>query len=358
MKNEKYKSEEFIENSLDKYKMNEICKNKMNFLIIVFLIVFLIGSSFVYIKFLFEYKKLNVSFFMIVVEIIIIQYISIYFHELGHIVVSNFFKYRLKLLVMGPLMVMNEEGNLRWKFKITFFLGGGITIIDTNGKISCESDYMKFYNDFKKIMLGGVFFNLIFTIICILGSLIFSTMDIALLVFIINVFMIFSCMLSSGDIYKVMDLDKNFNNLALYLVEEFRISHIMNNFCKQKIYDYVEKFLINREYNSLILSIISIILECNCINGEYETVEIRNFIQWFIYNFENIKFQNIEIANSANNLMKKVILRNYIVNDYITNKNIELMKVRNTIMHKVYMEFKSYRENQILMEKIYNNNKL
>ncbi len=28
-------------------------------------------------------------------EIIIIQYISIYFHELGHIVVSNFFKYRL-----------------------------------------------------------------------------------------------------------------------------------------------------------------------------------------------------------------------------------------------------------------------
>ncbi len=154
------------------------------------------------------------------------------------------------------------------------------------------------------------------------------------------------------DISRMIELNKNFNNIALYFVENLTISYRMNDFCKQKISNYIEETLIKKQYNLSILTTMIPLIEYNFINNEDQPEEINKFINWFINSYENIKLtENIVIRLTANKLMDKIRVCNLVSEEFINEKNIKINKVNKHPLHKIYMQFESYAKKQVVLEK-------
>lgn len=55
----------------------------------------------------------------IIINFIIIYYISVFLHEIGHLLVYKIYRFPIKLFVVGPFVCVREKLSLKIKFKIT-----------------------------------------------------------------------------------------------------------------------------------------------------------------------------------------------------------------------------------------------
>ncbi len=340
-------------NIKEDYKISQNKKNNKAFIIItiILLIIFsaLGGIEFLNIEVYYQ-KKVHLVFSYILIELMIIYYISIFIHEVGHLTILKLCGYNLKIFAVGPIILINDNGKFKLRLKITSLVTGGLTMIDMNRAITCEEDYKAFIKDCKKILFGGTLFNIIFVLISLILMLFRATIDIGFLIFVLNILTIIGCMLPFNDISRMIDLKKNPKDISLYFVEDLTINYLINDFCKQKISNYIEEMLLKKQYNLSVLSAMIPLIEYNFIHNEEQPEEINKFLNWFTKNYESVKLtKNIFIRLTVNKLMYKIRLCNLVSEELVKEKNIN--KVNKHPLHKIYMEFENYVKKQIILER-------
>ena len=260
---------------------------------------------------------------------------------------------------MGALILINDKNNIKLRFKITNLITSGLVMIDINNAIKSDYDLFNFTKDFKKISLGGIFFNIILIFIGVCMMVFKVTIDIGFIMIIINIATIAACFLPKGYIFRVIELNKEPNKISTYFIEELVINNEINEYCKNSIYSYVESMLISRKYNVYLLNSLVKILEYIIINNESIPGEINRFVNWFIFNYNKIKnTKNFYIRIAADKLIYLIINYNLIDKNLLEKLNIEEYK-KKIIKHplnKVYNEFESYRNNKLILKNIKKSN--
>ncbi|MBU3160892.1 site-2 protease family protein [Clostridium frigoris] len=339
----------------------EIAKNRksksiINIFAIVILLSFTIWGGKELLDIMIQYQNpKNLIFSEIVFKIIIVYYFSIYAHEAGHLIVLKLCKYSFKLFIVGPFMIINDNNKLKVKFKISRLVTGGAIIIDVNNSITCEKDFKKFALNLKLILSGGVLFNIVLILLGVALLFFKLTIDIGVILLILNIDFIISCLLSNGDINRVIKLNQNHEDSVIFFMEDLVTNYEFNDFCKKKIDKYIEEILTSKKYNLELLSCLIPIIEHNLVHNEKQLVQVNKFINWFVDNYEQVKsIKNITIRIKADKLMYKIILYKMVSKDRIGQIRItnNIKKLNKHPLDNIYKEFEGYTKKQLSLENI------
>ncbi|MDF2885448.1 MAG: peptidase family [Clostridiaceae bacterium] len=287
-------------------------------------------------------RKANLIFSHIVLEIIIILYISIFVHELGHLIISRKYGYNLKFFCVGPFFIIKDKEKLKFKIKITSFLLGGAAGIDIQSSIEDEKDFIRLKKDFKKFLIGGCIFNGLFAMLGILLMFNNVTIDIGFIIVFINILSITGCIFPLGDIEKMdiekmISLNKNTEHIFLFMQNDLLINYEVNDFYREKIVDFVNKMLSEGRYNYDVLTCMLSLIEYNIIHDKLQPQEFDSFLYWLTYNHETLEFQHkFLIRHKINNIITKII-----------EKFIRRIKEP---LNNLYMELEGYRKNKNILE--------
>lgn len=139
----------------------EDCYKKARIAIRIFLsIVSLFGLYQVYINYktyLFStnnYIVIQICIFLILLEILF--YFSIFLHELGHCLVLKRAGYQIKAFVVGPFVLINNDGHKRLRIRFSgVLMKGGFVLPAISNKIVDEKSCEKYISDYINFLYGG-----------------------------------------------------------------------------------------------------------------------------------------------------------------------------------------------------------
>lgn len=300
---------------------------------------------------IYNQHKDDLNFLHIVLKIIIILYISILIHELGHLVIARICKYDLKFFCAGPFFILKDKGKLKFKIKITTFLFGGATGIDLQASVKSEEDFIKLKKEFKSFLLGGCIFNGLFAIIGIFLMLNSTTIDVGFIIVLINILSIIGCIFPLGDIEKIIILNKNSEHIFLFMQNDLLINSEVNDFYRKKIVDFVNKKLIAGQYNYDVLTCMLSLIEYNIVHNKPQSEEFNSFLYWLIRNHETIKSQHkFLIRHKINSIITRIIDSRLLPEDLIEGKKVKVTRRIKEAQNSVYIEFEEYRKNKSFLE--------
>ncbi|MBU3217273.1 site-2 protease family protein [Clostridium estertheticum] len=218
----------------------EIAKNRtfksiINIFVIVVLFTFTMWGAKELLDIMISYQNHeNIIFSEILFKIIVVYSFSVFFHEIGHLIVLKLCKYNFRLFIVGPFIIINDNSKLKFRFKITRLVTGGAVIIDVNNSITCEQDFQKFVVNLKLILSGGVLFNIVLILIGVSFLFFKLTIDIGVILLILNIDFIISCILPNCDIHRVIKLNQNPEASVLFFIEDLVTNYKFNDFCKKR----------------------------------------------------------------------------------------------------------------------------
>ena len=337
------------------YSIQDQIKYKKRYKTIILLLTILIsyvgGYYYLMIKVNVQHKT-GLNFYKICLEVLFIYYISVFFHEIGHLTVLKLRGYDFRIFVVGILVIIKDRGCTKVKIIVSKLILGGVVIPNTNSIIIDEESYNKFIYDNKLILSGGIIFNLIMIIVGI-GLFNFNlTIDRGFLLIIINTGVIISSFLPNNDISRIREINIEPNLTLRFLAEDLVINKHVNNFYMKKIICYINETLMNGNYNYLILDFIIPIIEYDLINQISLPKELVKFINWIVQNNKKIskkvimKIRIIKIINKLNTYK------------LITCTDIKEKYIEATMQHpfhKIYLNIDSYNDKQELLKLIIQN---
>ncbi|AJA47391.1 peptidase family M50 [Clostridium pasteurianum DSM 525 = ATCC 6013] len=336
------------------YTLIEDKKVKRIFNIMIFILFVSICAfgSFELLKIqIYNQHKDDLNFLHIVLKIIIILYMSIFIHELGHLVIARIYKYDLKFFCAGPFFILKDKGKLKFKIKITAFLFGGATGIDLQASVKSEEDFIKLKKEFKSFLLGGCIFNGLFAIIGTFLMLNNTTIDVGFIIVLINILSIIGCIFPLGDIEKIIILNKNSEHIFLFMQNDLSINYAVNDFYREKIVDFVNIRLMAGQYNYDVLTCMLSLIEYNIVHHKPQPEEFNRFLYWLIHNHETLKSQHkFLIRHKINSIITRIIDFRLLPEDLIEGKKVKVMRTIKEARNSAYIEFEEYRKNKNILE--------
>ncbi|WP_373471347.1 hypothetical protein [Carnobacterium alterfunditum] len=115
--------------------------------------------------------------------------------------------------------------------------------------------------------------------------------------------------------------------------------------------------LINKKYNLDLLSSLVPMIEHNLVHNEKQLIQVNQFINWFVDNYEQVKSLNdITIKIKADKLMYKIILYNLVSKERTLKIKISsnIKKLSKHPLNNIYIEFDGYIKKQSSLETIKN----
>lgn len=287
------------------YYINDRGLNFMDIAIkIMFIIIsFYFGTQIIKIK-VEEQSKLVELFFSTSMEIIIIQYICIAFHEIEHVLFLKFYKYDFRSVIVGPIVLDNNKKYCLKLSKSRAFITG-LTITKIGNFLKNKNDYLAFKSNFKKILFGGICINIILIISGLVLLNFNDLIHIGYILIYINVSMIITSIFKNGDIDVIRNLKRNQDKVCLFLVGEFDFEKEINVIVEKEVMNYINIRLLRKEYDLDMLIAVNIILRNKNKIQENNLVEIYKFLEWFKSEYTNIlKNDNIVLRLKSEALMK------------------------------------------------------
>jgi hypothetical protein len=264
------------------------------------------------------------------------------------------YKYHIKLVLVGPIVLIIENDRIKVKVMNTkILLTGGLAMIDINKSIKNEEDYNMFLKHINNILGGGVFCTILLIIIGVFIKLLNVNSFLGTILIFINLASLIGCVLpfgnSYGDILLIEQLKKDPNKILLMLCENLRVEYSINHYCLKKIEQYIDSILANREFNTEILTILIPIMEHKIVNGEKLSTEVMEFLCWINSNYNYIaSMGRVGLRITSHNLMEKVFQYGFI-SEKIPVKNMDKYNGRQHPFHKLYLEFEGYYKKQTIL---------
>jgi Peptidase family M50. len=221
---------------------------------------------------------------------VILYYFSIFIHEAGHYIVLKALRYKLKLFVIGPIIYIKNNKSYKLKRNRSgLLLFGGCVMPEINDIICDELSLNKCVKQYIKLLYGGIWG----TIALIVSSSIFILINkytvINLIILIINWAILINSFSNDNLVFGDYCLIELLKSRPYYLVAFFQnnlaTEYPLNSFVKTKMDNFLERILLKREYNELILSLIDKILDDYIIEQKMLTEELERFKNWVFDNY-------------------------------------------------------------------------
>ena len=197
---------------------------------------------------------------------IILYYISIFVHEAGHYVALKKLGYKVKLIVVGPIIYTENNNSHSLKLNGSgLLIFGGCVIPKINSIIHDAPSLEKCVKEYIQLLYGGI----IGTIILIISSCVFILANqytlISMVILIINWPILLNLFMNNnlvfGD-YCLIDLLKSEPEyLVSFLGNNMDVEYPLNVFIKEKMNEHLDGVLIKKEYNELIISLTEKIID-------------------------------------------------------------------------------------------------
>ena len=269
---------------------------------------------------------------------IILFYISISLHEIGHFVIFKIYGYKLLCFKVGPICLINNNGSIEIKIdKKNIF--SGATIPRLKDKFEKIYDVNNFSEEIKRSLFGGIIVNLILIIISFIISLNIANNETQMYLHIIqfvNLYAIACSMYKKYDLYgdliaiKLIFQDKEFS--VNYFTNSIKIEKGTNKILVREMEKYICRKLENGQYNTLICNDIIVLLEEYILNNYNIPNEINKFNDWLLNNLGKLEF-SIHYKVVCINLIIMIIYVNIVQNDSVLAYN-RFIKLKEFVLQK------------------------
>lgn len=280
--------------------------------------------------------------------VILIYYISIFMHELGHYLMSKLMGIRLKLFVVGPIKYINDNNEKALKFRFSgSLITGGFILPEINNEIEDRSKFYLYTNKYINILYGGPIFTFITIVISSLFIIVNKFTSISMIFLIINwsIFInIFSSSINVYGDYCLIDLLKRKPELTILMLStQFASEYPINKFILEEAEEIVDKTLSKSEYNNMILVLINRIIDYKIINGQNLSVQCDKFKEWiFNYYFNSLR------GNIFNDAKFIKVAYKILLHEYSIKKNKSILV--NYEKFDKFLALNSYNNNKYLLD--------
>ncbi|MCZ0702785.1 hypothetical protein J2T56_003070 [Natronobacillus azotifigens] len=258
----------------------------------------------------------------IILSLIACYYITIFIHELGHIIGFKVYGYQIILAAVGPIIYTNYKKKII-KFKISnFLIGGGI--VPKISKIENEYELKKFIRSYQLSLVLGPIMNLILVFLCILlfKAEIINEYPLFLIItsLLLFIYSFVKAMGVEGDIY-IYWKHKADNNLALYGIFEFSL---LNDTCNTFLENKIKKIISINSMDDLNYKTITLIgeyIDYCTVNSKKAPIQIDVIIETWIKKYNPLINDKFKF-----NREHMIILCKLMKNKIVTNSDIGFYK--------------------------------
>ncbi|WAG68384.1 M50 family metallopeptidase [Clostridium sp. CF011] len=252
---------------------------------------------------------------------ILIYFVSIFMHELGHYLMSKLVCIKLKLFVVGPIIYMNDKKRKIFRFRLSGpLISGGFILPEINDEINDKKSLLSYTNQYIKILYGGPIFTFVIILISSLFIIENKFTVICMILLIVNWSIFITIFYSSISVYGdycLIDLLKRKPEFVILMFSiQFSSEYPINNFIVEESELFVDKILSKCEYNNMVVALINRIIDQKIINGENLSIQCIKFKEWiFNYYFKSSK-GNIMFDAKIIKVAYKFLLHEYSLTKY------------------------------------------
>lgn len=261
--------------------------------------------------------KINFESILVYIFVgILLSNISIFVHELGHYLISKLLGINLKLFIVGPNKYIKDKNKKIIRFR---FLGplmtGGLILNEINNEVNDQSSLKLYTNKYIKILYGGPIFTLTIIIVSSIFIIANKFTIICMIVLVTNWIIFINIFYSNVNVYGdycLIDLLKEKPEFIISTFSnQFPLEYPVNDFIIYESEVFVDKMLLNGEYNNLILALINRIIDIKIIREEKLSIESSRFKDWmFNYYFEH-STKNLMVDAKIIKVAYKLLLHEY-----------------------------------------------
>lgn len=336
--------------------MNEYtCKKDKNNIKIVLTIVLQFIGAYIMINSIYSsMDKIDIyQPIILIIQIILIYYLSILLHETGHFIMYKLYNYNIKIIIIGPIIISFDR-QIKIKCKINPLIMAGLVQPSINENIVDEKSLNEFTDNLIKILYGGIIVSILLLIVSIILITDKNLSQIGKIMFMINLYSVVGCFLNcghfTGDFKLIQIIKNNYKDILKEFSNNFRIEFPVSEELRELMKEYCVNCLKEKKYDYKLLNNIIIVLQYNIIFNEDIDDEIMKFIIWFENSLIDILQKSSLIEKHINmnfyNNIKIMGLASTDITDFKYNKS----EVYDVIF---YESFEGYREMKLILDNLY-----
>lgn len=255
----------------------------------------------------------------ILVSFMVIGYISIFFHELGHAICLRILGYKIGIFKAGPIKYINNSYNRKVFFdKLGLFIIEGYVTPKVNDVIYDELSFDKFVKHYIRFIFSGIIVTIIITISAAI-LLVFNKFAIFnLLILIFNWPVLIKSLdnqrLSYGDFYLINLLKNKPDYICAGLQNNLVLEYPLNPFLITKIEKFLNDSINKQEYNDLILGLADKVLDEYIIEEKKLSYELERLKEVVFNSYESFDNCNLGSIISIIKVSHKFLLYMYAFN--------------------------------------------
>lgn len=275
----------------------------------------------------------------VIIGIIVIYYISIFLHELGHFIMSKLVSIDLKLFVVGPFKFMKDKNKTIFKIRLSgALMSGGFILPEINNEVKDRTSLDVYKYKYIKILFGGPLFTFVIIVVSAILIIVSKFTIICICILILNWSIFINIFYSSavvyGDYCLINLLKEKPESIVLMFANQLSAEYPINNFIVKQCEIFVEQVLEKGEYNRLLIPVINRIVDEKIVKGQDISNECMEFKAWIFNCYFNSSSKDLMLDAKIIKLAYKFLLHEYsLTKDKLKLDNYEsfqnFLKTRN-----------------------------